>query len=63
MPATIDGLESVEPVYEMLPGWRTSTRGASSLEQLPTKARHYLTFLEEQSRRRSRLRLGGTGTQ
>ena len=49
MPATIDGLEAIEPVYEKLPGWRTSTRGASSVHQLPAKAWAYLMFLEEQS--------------
>ncbi len=49
MPATIDGLEAIEAVYEMLPGWRTSTRGASSVDQLPAKAQAYLKFLEEQS--------------
>ena len=49
MPATIDGLEAIEAVYEKLPGWRTSTRGASSVDQLPAKARTYLTFLEEQA--------------
>ena len=49
MPPTIDGLEAIEAVYEKLPGWRTSTRGASSLDELPAKARAYIAFLEEQS--------------
>jgi adenylosuccinate synthase len=49
MPATVEGLESIEAVYETLPGWRVSTRGASSVDQLPANARKYLTFLEEQS--------------
>ena len=49
MPATIDELEAIEAVYESLPGWRTPTRGASSVEQLPANAQAYLKFLEEQS--------------
>ncbi len=46
MPATYRALEAVEPVYETLPGWRTSTRGIAKFEELPERARDYLTFLE-----------------
>jgi adenylosuccinate synthase len=49
MPATIHGLEAIEAVYEKLPGWRTPTRGAASVDQLPANAQAYLKFLEEQS--------------
>jgi adenylosuccinate synthase len=49
MPATYRALEAVEPVYEMLPGWQTSTRGISRYEALPAAARAYLDFLEEQT--------------
>ena len=49
MPATTDGLEAIEAVYEKLAGWRTSTCGATSVDQLPAKAQAYLTFLEQQS--------------
>ena len=31
MPATIQGLESIEPVYEKLPGWKSPTRGLDRL--------------------------------
>ncbi len=46
MPPTVRELEKVEPVYECLPGWRTSTFGVSSYNALPEKAKEYLAFLE-----------------
>jgi adenylosuccinate synthase len=49
MPATNEGLEKVEPIYEYLPGWQQSTRGLSNLNELPDAARRYLDFLEDQS--------------
>lgn len=45
MPAIVRDLEAVEPVYETLPGWKTSTRGATGLAMLPPRARDYLAFL------------------
>ncbi len=47
MPATYRALEAIEPVYEKMPGWRTSTRGISRFDELPPEARAYLRFLEE----------------
>ncbi|MGD1090663.1 MAG: adenylosuccinate synthase [Bryobacteraceae bacterium] len=49
MPATYRALESIQPVYQMLPGWRTSTRGISQYDDLPEAARTYLKFLEEKT--------------
>ncbi|HXI41559.1 MAG TPA: adenylosuccinate synthase [Bryobacteraceae bacterium] len=46
MPATARAFEAVEPVYECLPGWRTSTLGVSRYGELPGKARDYLAYLE-----------------
>mgnify|MGYP005842032499 CR=1 FL=1 len=46
MPATRREMESVEPVYESLPGWQASTRGVSRFEGLPQKAQSYLRYLE-----------------
>ncbi|MBZ5603809.1 MAG: adenylosuccinate synthase [Acidobacteriia bacterium] len=46
MPATWRALEMIQPVYEKLPGWRTSTRGIARYEQLPERAQSYLKFLE-----------------
>jgi adenylosuccinate synthase len=49
IPATFRELAKVEPVYERLPGWKTSTKGVSRWEELPAAARQYLLFLERQS--------------
>jgi len=47
MPAEVKVLERVRPVYETLPGWRTSTGEARTLTELPKAARTYLDRLEE----------------
>ncbi|HUI53592.1 MAG TPA: adenylosuccinate synthase [Bryobacteraceae bacterium] len=49
IPPTVAGMALVEPVYECLPGWRSSTFGLTSYEQLPLKAREYLAFLESRT--------------
>ena len=49
MPATSREMETLEPVYECLPGWRVSTFGISSYSELPPLARGYLDFIEKQS--------------
>jgi adenylosuccinate synthase len=47
-PAVSQELREVEPVYETLPGWRTSTEGVTELEKLPTAARDYVDFISAQ---------------
>ena len=37
----------LEPVYESFPGWTESSRGATSLDQLPANAQSYLQAMEE----------------
>ena len=49
MPPTIAGLEASQAVYECLPGWNSSTAGISRYEELPQKAKDYLTFLENKT--------------
>ncbi|MCU1273650.1 MAG: Adenylosuccinate synthetase [Bryobacterales bacterium] len=49
MPATTRGLEALEPVYECLPGWRTSTLGISRYDELPQQARDYVAYLENRT--------------
>src|SRR5437016_3131429 len=49
MPATYRALEAIQPEYEDLPGWRTSTRGISRYEDLPVRAREYIQFLEDRA--------------
>ena len=49
IPATWRHLAKAEPVYERLPGWKTSTKGVSEWADLPAAAQKYLLFLERQS--------------
>ena len=49
MPATNRGMEKVEPVYQVMPGWHCSTKGAATFDALPEKAKAYLDFLESQT--------------
>lgn len=48
-PADVRALEKMEPIYEKLPGWKTSTEGAREFAKLPSKAQDYLKFIEEKS--------------
>ncbi|MBS24615.1 MAG: adenylosuccinate synthase [Gammaproteobacteria bacterium] len=43
----VDRFENLEPVYEELPGWKESTVGAKSMDDLPENARSYIRFIEE----------------
>jgi adenylosuccinate synthase len=47
MPATSYGLSAVEPVYELMPGWRRDTSKITEWDALPEAAVDYLEFLEE----------------
>ena len=49
MPSSTRGMEAIKPIYQYLPGWRSSTRGTTSLESLPEKAKAYLRFLQERT--------------
>ncbi len=46
-PTDLALLEQCQPVYEELPGWKTSTQGIREFAQLPAKAQAYLKRLEE----------------
>ena len=46
-PPDVSALERVEPVYETMPGWETSTAEARALSDLPSPARAYLERIEE----------------
>ncbi len=46
-PADTGSLADVEPVYETLPGWQSSTGDVRKLEDLPFNARAYLERIEE----------------
>ncbi len=49
MPPTVAEMEKVEPVYECVPGWSSSTFGISNFDELPVKAKEYLAFLEKRT--------------
>ncbi len=44
-PASAADLERAKPVYETLPGWKTSIEEARHLADLPEKARQYLDYV------------------
>ncbi|MDT8404900.1 adenylosuccinate synthase [Sulfuriflexus sp.] len=46
-PIGAEAFETCEPMYEELPGWKESTVGAKSYEDLPENARRYLERIEE----------------
>ncbi|MGH7555118.1 MAG: adenylosuccinate synthase [Longimicrobiales bacterium] len=46
-PYDITVLENARPVYETLPGWKTTTSAARSIADLPARARDYLRRIEE----------------
>jgi adenylosuccinate synthase len=47
LPTGEDAQRRAEPVYEILEGWRASTRGARSSADLPAPAIKYVRYLEE----------------
>jgi adenylosuccinate synthase len=49
VPAQASGYDKIECVYQMLPGWRTSTEGITEYAKLPRQARDYLAFVEKEA--------------
>jgi adenylosuccinate synthase len=47
LPAGMGAQATIKPVYEELPGWQESTRGARSFADLPANAVKYVKRLEE----------------
>jgi len=46
-PTDVFQLEKCEPVYESMPGWKTSTENAQSFAELPAEAQNYLNRIAE----------------
>jgi adenylosuccinate synthase len=46
-PSDAAQLENCEPIYEKLPGWKTSTENAKTFDDLPENARSYVNRLAE----------------
>jgi adenylosuccinate synthase len=47
MPYGANELAECEPVYESLPGWKTTTSSVTSFEDLPVAAKDYIRRIEE----------------
>ena len=47
LPASIAAQEAAEPMYDEMPGWAGSTRGARSYAELPAEAVKYVRRIEE----------------
>ena len=48
-PDTVERLASVEPVYETLAGWQSSTEGITEYSQLPVSARALVEIVERET--------------
>ena len=46
-PADVRDMANIEPVYETMPGWKTSTGDVRKLEDLPENAKKYLKRVSE----------------
>jgi adenylosuccinate synthase len=47
MPASLQILREVEPVYRTVKGWMAPTSDARTVEDLPPRARDYISLLED----------------
>jgi adenylosuccinate synthase len=49
IPADVQGMERIKPVYTRMKGWQSSTEGIREFDKLPAAARDYLRFQERES--------------
>jgi len=49
LPALVEDVERLTPVYEWFRGWKTKTTSVTRFEDLPSAAKGYVRFLEESS--------------
>ena len=47
LPASLHGMQSVQPIYEELPGWGDEVTEARSMSDLPQRAREYVRRIEQ----------------
>lgn len=47
MPHSAQALNECEPIYETVPGWKSSTLGITNFDELPLGAKNYIARLEE----------------
>lgn len=48
-PDTVERLAQVEPVWESLPGWKSSTEGITSFDALPESAQRLIAIVERET--------------
>ena len=49
VPAQASGYDKIECIYRKMPGWATPTQNIRTFEGLPTAAREYLAFVEQET--------------
>ena len=47
LPAAVEDQKKVKPIYKTFQGWKSETRGARSIEDLPDKAKEYIHGIED----------------
>ena len=47
LPAVIQDLDKVEPIYEEMPGWHEDITKVTSFEELPMNCQNYLKRISE----------------
>lgn len=47
--ADMNALDAAKPVYKILPGWQSATKGMTSYGDLPPQARAYIEFIEREA--------------
>lgn len=43
----INQFDNITPIYKSVPGWKCSTVGINSFDDLPEKAKEYICYIEE----------------
>lgn len=46
-PLDTENVEKATPIYKVFEGWKSSTRDISNFEDLPQKAKEYISFIED----------------
>lgn len=54
-PASADVLYKCKPIYESLPGWRSSIQGCTSYRELPKNARNYIDYIAKALQRKIKI--------
>ena len=47
LPAAVEDQKKVKPIYKTFQGWKSETRGARRIEDLPDKAKEYIHAIED----------------